>query len=297
MVTSSLLLLAISQTILLLLLVVPLLYARQLYRAGRQLAFLPISSSVCASLSGLLGLAALGSGDRGAAVVGGVAGVLAVALLDLHVLVLFWRPLNAGTRARNWSSWLFFLAFSLFALTATILAVVLLCLDSPSRSTLLGITASRAVLHIVFVVGSLVYVVHATISANDRDASPGMTEQGYGTPRRTETYQTWSARAAASLDEPVGPARGATLLDLVENRLVIAQLIAVVLDILAAALPLHPNYRLFDASRRVSPTFFGSTTSSAGYVAFSMLVFFRWALILLEMAGKSSFLPFVENAD
>jgi hypothetical protein len=77
---TALLLLAISHTLLLLLGVLPVLYARPLARAGLKFAFLPIASTVSASLAGLLGLVALGTGSRGTAVIGGVLGTVSLAL-------------------------------------------------------------------------------------------------------------------------------------------------------------------------------------------------------------------------
>ncbi|GAA5948844.1 hypothetical protein JCM10213_008700 [Rhodosporidiobolus nylandii] len=243
---SALLLHALSSTALLLLFPVPLLLWRPLARAARGSVFLPLSSLLCASLSGLLGLIALGSASRGAAVVGGVCGALAVCLLDAHVLARLWRerPVE-GEKKRRVVLAVLAGAFVGLLLAATALHVSLLCLLAPAHSTLLGVAIARAVLHIAFTGCTLAALV-TMLPVRNREKS--------GT----------------------------------EARLIALQALAVLLDILSVAFPLHPNYALFADGRRAAPTLLGTTLSPSGHAVTALFAAVRWAGALAEVASPST---------
>ncbi|GAA5970564.1 hypothetical protein JCM11641_007353 [Rhodosporidiobolus odoratus] len=222
----------IASTILLSLAAVPLLYCKSLLRAGLHLAFLPTSSTLFAASSGLLSLVALGTGSRGASVVSGVAGALAVGLLDVHVLIWAWRREQDEVVERRRRVVKLVLAGLLSALlvTATALHVALLCLFDPSTKSLSAFAAARAVVHLLF------------------------------------TVLTMAA------------------------RIILLQGVAIVLDILSVALPLHQNYAAFasDTGRRASPTLYGTSLSPAGQLLVVLFVAIRWTGFVVVAAGAAT---------
>lgn len=127
----------------------------------------------------------------------------------------------------------------------------------------------------------------------------------------TGSRTTAAAGAVASLDEFLPDFRGTfvSLFDVLlvltvhclQAGLIVVQTASVLLDVLSLAFPLHPNYTPSAslANLHPPPTFFGTTTSPAGYVVLSILVALRWLWLFKISAGPFSVLPRVGllNAD
>ncbi|GAA6031211.1 hypothetical protein JCM8097_004063 [Rhodosporidiobolus ruineniae] len=246
---TALLLLAIAHTLLLALAAVPVLHIKQLHRAGRQLVFLPTASTSSASLAGLLGLVALGTGSRGAAVVGGVAGALSVSL-------------------------------------SLVLHVALLCLDSPTHSTLLGVAVGRAAVHIVVTLTTVAVLARSAVQ--DARLVGVDVENGLSTPRKGETYEAWRARVNEPANQQDSRVTWRDRFGSTQSHLALLQALAVLLDIFSVAFPLHPSYALFDARRRAPPTLLGTTISPTGYLVMSIFIAVRWTCVLVKTAGSAS---------
>ncbi|GAA5897155.1 hypothetical protein JCM6882_001805 [Rhodosporidiobolus microsporus] len=289
--STPLLLHSISSTLLLALSLLPLLHSRSLFRAGRHLAFLPVSSTVCASLSGLTGLVALGSGSRGAAVVGGVCGALAVGLFDVHVLVLLWsRQSREKSRKRRPVKILLAAVLSVLLFAATVLHLALLCLDSPAHSLLLAVAVSRAVVHILFTLFAVALFGSVIVRSLAAEARGRIAEDGLKTPQKGEPYDVWRTTAGdPSLRGEAGRSRWTTILASSESRLIALQILAVLLDVLSVVFPLQRNYLPFDTDgRRSAPTLLGTTLSPAGHLVVALFVVVRWSCLIVETAGSVS---------
>ncbi|BGP15160.1 hypothetical protein JCM10213v2_003117 [Rhodosporidiobolus nylandii] len=117
----------------------------------------------------------------------------------------------------------------------------------------------------------------------------GTEERGDSTPRKNETYEAWRARGE-SMPASVGSgtSRWLSLLESSGARLIALQALAVLLDILSVAFPLHPNYALFADGRRAAPTLLGTTLSPSGHAVTALFAAVRWAGALAEVASPST---------
>jgi hypothetical protein len=132
-------------------------------------------------------------------------------------------------------------------------------------------------------------------------------ENGLEAQRHDETYDIWRGRVDGLPEEKL-PKQSSFLFRSFEVRclsfpsfrpypqalfspqqirLVLFQAISVILDILSLALPLHQNYTPSPSldGLHSPPTFFGTTTSSAGYLVVSIFIALRWSLVLTGTAG------------
>ncbi|GAA6016071.1 hypothetical protein JCM10207_004432 [Rhodosporidiobolus poonsookiae] len=286
--TTTLLLLAIASTAELLTGTVPLLYAKQLYRAGRSLAFTAVFSTVALSLAGLLSLAALGTGGRGAAVVSGVVGALAVLLADLHVMFVAWRVLDAqDAKQKRLVKVALAATLSVLVLTATALHVTLLTLDSPAHALLAGLAEARAVVHLVFLAVTVLIFARQTKRTLDDEPNEKGRLQGsqIRSPHQRHSLDVWqTTTSVASVKE--SNSRWSRTLASGELRLVLLQALSILLDILSVALPIRPNYLLFD-NRYIAPHLFGTTSSPASHLVLSVFICLRWTGLILDAAARA----------
>ncbi|GAA5823488.1 hypothetical protein JCM11251_000652 [Rhodosporidiobolus azoricus] len=291
----ALLLHSISSTLLLPLLLPLLLHSPRLFRAGRQRVFFLVSSALCVALSGLTGLVSLGRGSRGAAVVGGVGGALAVALGDVHVLLILWNSEKDEKSSKPWKSAKVALAgvLSVFVLAAMVLHVALLCLDAPSHTLLLAIAMSRSVVHILFDLLTI-----ALLGFSLSHALKGQTSRLHNTEdplkarRIGDSYDVWRTTTydqGATTRAQAGRTRLSALLLASETRLIAIQILAVLLDVLSVSLPIKENYLTFSSSSsRAVPILYGTTISPAGHLVVAVFDVVRWTSMVSEAASTPS---------
>ncbi|GAA5889817.1 hypothetical protein JCM5296_002351 [Sporobolomyces johnsonii] len=296
---------AVSSTLLVSLFFVPVFLARKLIRCNRSqrnspwngtnvAPWLPLalalSSAIAVVLSGICGLAALGN-RRDGAIAGGAYGMLAVLLVDAYVLSrLFWawspsRPSELGrTSSLMWQASLCSLLF-----LTSVFHIVLLALHNPTRDVQMGVSFSRALLHLVFDI-AVVCLLHRRLKKQLSSHSEVVDiEQGGGlSSTKGKPSEEWVMPADQS--RMLLFRRLALLWNLPEGRILVLQLLSSILSILSIAFPIHRDYKPLesDGSRFVAPSLFGTTTSPAGYVVLSLLILARWMGIIFELASSST---------
>ncbi|GAA5892503.1 uncharacterized protein JCM6883_007381 [Sporobolomyces salmoneus] len=300
--TSQLLLYATSSTLLLITLFVVVfpiylvLRSSRTFNSTNELSIaLGIASTLALGLHGVCGLVALGQGSLGAAIAGGVFGALSLFLVDVQAIV------SCLSFKKGWKkSFGVIVPLCLLLVSTTVLHIVLLSIDEPTKETLFRISHARGVLHLVFDL-FLVGIVAKKLSKGDHRQQAKSD---------IECQRASNSSTLASNETKLGSrvnCRSSSLKDPSSSRifqrrefpLLVPQLLSTILSILSISLPIVQNYLPLDSNgiRFVSPTVFGSTTTSSGSLVLSIFVLLRWlsALFVVHPRSSSSTLDDVET--
>ncbi|GAA5894429.1 hypothetical protein JCM8208_006235 [Rhodotorula glutinis] len=282
----TLLLLALAHTLVLSLLPLVVLHLPRLVRSASPIQSTILgTSTLCVGLYGTCALVALaGSGIEDGRVASLVAGTLAcVGSLFMDVFLILStggaddQDQDAESRSRSNGDRLALAGLlSLLVLSATVLHVVLLCVNNP-HSTALALSVGRAVLHLVFLaLVSLLLVRKLFLDGPSFDAERCAHPQ-----QTTSTAGAWYAPSRAST-------RRIARVFSPQAVLIVAQLFGIALDIVSVIFPVRENYIPLDGiGGRSAPTLFGTTSSTTAYVVGGCLVLSRWALTL-SVAGSTT---------